>query len=250
MALLLAIAIQAKEKTLYEIDFSTATGNVKEWLEQHGWKPEAAILKMNPRFENGALVLETPSDYSGAFICEFGNDVDLSEAKRIEIDWSVGQYPAGADWSGEVEAKRNTREAIAVIISFGKDTFKSGHLLAKELPFFIGLFPCATSQKGQVYVGNFWQEGGRYVCVSGNGTTDPLKTRYELPNNFERIFGTQAPAITGLAIEVDAKNTEAQNGYHTRAFIRKISILADEMNQPQNCCSTKQQPDESADKAL
>ncbi|MDF7806108.1 hypothetical protein P4E94_01580 [Pontiellaceae bacterium B12219] len=223
MIILLPLILQAEGP--YELDFADAQGDVKAWFEAKGWRFQGKILKMNPRFEGGALVLETLDSDSGAFIYEFEDGSYVNNANYILIDWGVEQYPEGADWEGPIDKSRNTRDAIDVIISFGTEKISSGKLLIPNMPYFIGLFPGDGETAGKAYYGNYWQKGGRYFCISGSGTLEPIQTRFALSETFQKTFGKPAPPVTGIAIEVDAKDTKRINGRHTKAYIRKISIV-------------------------
>jgi hypothetical protein len=223
--MLLLLNSQAGEAgILYELDFSAASGPVKPWLESRGWKPLGKIMKMNPRFENGNLVLESTKSHSGAFMLEFPETGYLTNANHISIEWGVDQYPEGADWSGSDDEKRNTRNAINLMVFFGTEKVDSGHVIIPDVPYFLGIFPAKEAEEGKAYFGNYWQKGGRYYCVSGDGTKEPISTEFALASSFEDAFGNPAPPITGLAIEVDAKHTNLRNGRHTKAYIKRISL--------------------------
>ena len=228
LALLVSMLFMAnpasQAKVLYELDFSKAQGDVKTWFKSRGWTFQGKILKMKPRFENGSLVLEAMDSDSGAFVYEFSSEESLPNAHHIAIEWGVEQYPAGADWRGPKTKKRNTREAIDVMITFGTEKIDSGKMIIPNLPYFIGLFPADGEEPGKAYYGNYWQKGGRYFCISGNGTTEHINTRFALSDTFKTTFGKTAPPVTGIAIEVDAKKTTKQNGRHSKAYIRKITI--------------------------
>ena len=227
LAVLLVTSQSGYAKVVYELDFSQAKGDVETWFESRGWKTQGKILKMRPRFENGALVLEAMKSDSGAFIYQFAENGFLKNAHHIAIEWGVEQYPQGSDWSGPTDKTRNTRDPINVMVSFGTEKIGSGNLVVPAIPYFIGLFPADGEETGKAYYGNYWQKGGRYFCISGDGTTEQISTRFELSEKFRETFGKPAPPITGLTIEVDAKNTTKLNGRHTKAYIRKITFLSE-----------------------
>ncbi|MDH3981777.1 MAG: hypothetical protein OES84_02625 [Kiritimatiellaceae bacterium] len=224
---LLLLTRGTQAEVVYQLDFAQAKGDVKTWFESRGWKIQGKILKMKPRFENGTLVLETMKSHSGAFIYQFNKDQFLKDAHHIAIEWGVEQYPAGADWGGPIDKTRNTRDAIDVMITFGSKKLDSGSLVVPSIPYFIGLFPADGEETGKAYYGNYWQKGGRYFCISGDGTTEPILTRFALSEKFQETFGKPAPPISGITIEVDAKNTTKKNGRHSKAYIRKITITSE-----------------------
>ncbi|VGO17878.1 hypothetical protein PDESU_06480 [Pontiella desulfatans] len=214
-------------EVVFELDFSQARGDAGTWLEERGWATQGKIRKMKPRFENGALVLEAMDGDSGAFIYRFGKEAFLTNAHQIQIEWGVEQYPQGSDWSGPIDKARNTRDAINVMVSFGTKKIGSGNLLVPAIPYFIGLFPADGEETGKAYYGNYWQKGGRYFCISGNGTTDPISTRFPLAQKFQETFGMPAPPVTAVTLEVDAKHTEKRDGRHSKAYVRKIMFLSE-----------------------
>jgi len=223
MLLLSGQVVQAE--VLYELDFSKASGDVKTWFKDRGWSFHHKIHKMNPRFDNGMLVLEARNSDSGAIIYKFPKKDVLVRAKHIVIEWGVEQYPAGASWEGPIDQYRNTRDPINVMISFGTEKVGSGSFIVPAVPYFIGLFPAAGDIEEKAYYGNYWQRGGRYFCISGTGSTDPLTTHFALADKFKETFNKDVPPVTALTIGVDAKNTTPLNGCHSKAYIRKIIIL-------------------------
>lgn len=101
----------------YLLDFTQIQGNALDWFEERGWEEQVDMDKMNPRFEDGSLVIEVKDAYSGVFFKDFRPESKrLSGINRIRIKWGVEQYPEGADWSGPVEEKRNVRNSIGVMV--------------------------------------------------------------------------------------------------------------------------------------
>tara|TARA_Y100000739_G_scaffold180158_1_gene158308 strand:+ start:297 stop:692 length:396 start_codon:yes stop_codon:yes gene_type:complete len=67
----LFFSFSIKAETIYEIDFSSASGNVKEWFYNQNWEFHEDINDMNLRFENGRLVIEPTKDEIGVINREF-----------------------------------------------------------------------------------------------------------------------------------------------------------------------------------
>ena len=44
-----------KAETVYELDFTKASGDVITWFEENKWEPRKDIAEMNLRFEDGKL---------------------------------------------------------------------------------------------------------------------------------------------------------------------------------------------------
>lgn len=221
----LIISFSVKAETIYEMDFTSASGNVKEWFENINWKFREDIDDMNLRFKDGKLVIEPTKDDLGVMMREFEKNNYLQDVIKLRIEWGVDQYPEGADWSGPKDKKRNTREAISFMVFFGDKKLDSGFFLAPDLPYFISFFLGEKEKPDQVYYGNYWQEGGRYLCIPCDGSTGKMfVTEINLAEKFKELFGKNPPPVSALGIEVDVQKTENVNGKHSKAFIRHIQL--------------------------
>ena len=212
-------------ETIYEMDFSSASGNVKEWFYNKNWEFHEDINDMNLRFEKGSLVIEPTKDQIGVINREFEKKDYLNGEIKLRIEWGVDQYPKGADWSGQKEKTRNTRQAISFMILFGDSKLDSGFFLAPDLPYYISFFLGENEKPDQVYYGNYWQEGGRYLCIPCDGTKGKtFVTEVNLSEKFKELFGKEPPPVSALAIEVDVQKTESSNGRHSKAFLKQIQL--------------------------
>ena len=124
--LFLLFSYTVNSETVYELDFSNASGDVITWFDKKNWKSREDIADMNLRFENGKLIIEPTSDKLGILMREFNEKEYLFGATKLRIEWGVDQYPHGADWSGPKEKNRNTREAISLMVFFGEKKLDSG----------------------------------------------------------------------------------------------------------------------------
>jgi len=130
-----------------------------------------------------------------------------------------------SDWSGPKEKTRNAREAVSFMIFFGEKKIESGFFLAPDLPYFISFFLGENEKPDKVYYANYWQEGGRYLCIPCDGTKGKtFLTEVNVSEKFKILFGKDPPPVSGLAIEVDVQNTEFINGRHSKAFIKQIKL--------------------------
>ncbi|MBS1255022.1 MAG: hypothetical protein MAG581_00821 [Deltaproteobacteria bacterium] len=223
---LLFISFSVHAETIYELDFTSASGNVKEWFEKINWEFREDIDDMNLRFEDGKLVVEPTKDELGVMMREFDKRNYLQDVTKLHIEWGVDQYPQGADWSGPKDKKRNTREAISFMIFFGDKKLDSGFFLAPDLPYFISFFLGEKEKPDQVYYGNYWQEGGRYLCIPCDGSTaKTIVTEINLEEKFKELFGKEQPPVSALGIEVDVQKTGKSNGRHSKAFIKHIKLM-------------------------
>ena len=210
----------------YLLDFTQIQGNALDWFEERGWEEQVDMDKMNPRFENGSLVIEAKDAVSGVFFKDFRTESKrLSGINRIRINWGVDQYPEGADWSGPVEEKRNVRNAIGVMIFFGDENQESGSVFIPDIPYFLALFLGELERPGKAYLANYLQNGGRFFCISCDGNVGEFISEMDIPNTFKDQFGFDPPPITGIAIDADATNTSSKNGRHSKAYIKKIELL-------------------------
>ena len=154
----LFLTFSAQAETIYELDFSTASGDVKNWFEAVKWEFREKAVEIL-RFEDGKLVIEPTRDELGVVMREFDKKDYLHGVTKLRIEWGVDQYPIGADWSGPKDKFRNTREPIAFMVFFGDTKLDSGFFLAPDLPYFISFFLGKDERPDQVYFGNYWQKG-------------------------------------------------------------------------------------------
>ena len=69
----LFLSFSAQSEIIYELDFSTASGDVKNWFQALKWEfreKAAEIL----RFEDGKLVIEPTRDELGVVMREFNKE--------------------------------------------------------------------------------------------------------------------------------------------------------------------------------
>jgi len=181
---------------------------------------------MNLRFENGRLVIEPTSAKLGVLMREFDEKEYMHGATNIRIEWGVEQYPLGANWNGPKNETRNTREAVSFMVFFGNQKLDSGFFLAPDLPHFISFFLGEHEKPDKVYYGNYWQKGGRYLCIPCDGSTGKtFITEVNLAKKFYELFGKKKMPITALGIEIDVQKTEKMNGRHSKAFIKRIQFF-------------------------
>ena len=222
----LFITFSVQAETIYELDFSVASGDVKKWFETIHWEFREDIAEMNLRFEEGKLVIEPTQDELGVLMREFDKKDYLHGVTKLRIEWGVNQYPPGADWSGPKDKSRNTREAISFMVFFGDTKLNSGFFFAPNLPYFISFFLGKDEKPDQVYFGNYWQKGGRYLCIPCDGSTGKtFVTEIDLSAKFFELFGKQQLPITALGIAVDVQKTEKVNGRHSKAFIKRVELF-------------------------
>ena len=221
----LFLTFSAQAETIYELDFSTASGDVKNWFEAIKWEFREKAVEIL-RFEDGKLVIEPTRDELGVVMREFDKKDYLHGVTKLRIEWGVDQYPIGADWSGPKDKFRNTREPIAFMVFFGETKLDSGFFLAPDLPYFISFFLGKDERPDQVYFGNYWQKGGRYLCIPCDGSSGKtFITEIDLSDKFLELFGKKQLPITALGIEVDVQKTKKVNGRYSKAFIKRVQLF-------------------------
>jgi len=223
--LLLLISISnatASEKILYVIDFTgQPDGNAIPWLKQNGFKLELNAERLNPRFENNALVISTSNETAGLFGLKFAEQNFIHNVKRVEIVWGVNKYPEGANWNNGVNSV-----PIAIMLSFGTEQLSSGLPLGiHAAPYFLSPFIGRDEELHKMYTGKLWSEGGRYFCVaSGDQTGEIITTNFEVDEKFRTTFKhDKTPPITAFAFQ---KNTNKTKG-GSEAFIKKVTFLTE-----------------------
>ena len=111
-------------------------------------------------------------------------------------------------------------------IFFGDTKLDSGFFLAPDLPYFISFFLGKNEKPDKVYLGNYWQEGGRYLCIPCDGSSAKTYiTEIDLSAKFYELFGKKPEPITALGIEVDVQKTLLANGRHSKAFIKRVELF-------------------------
>ncbi|MCB1984534.1 MAG: hypothetical protein H6936_12585 [Burkholderiales bacterium] len=217
-----AVAVLAGGNIIRVIDFTgQADGDAVSWLEKQGFEFELNAKKLNPRFENDALVLSTGDKTAGLFGLRFAQQDFIHGVKRVEIVWGVNKYPEGADWDNGINSV-----PIAVMLSFGTEKLSSGLPLGiKSAPYFLSPFIGQKEAQDKMYLGKLWREGGRYFCVaSGDQSGKTITTDFEVDERFKSAFNhDQTPPITALAFQKNTNNTHGGS----EAFIKKITFLSE-----------------------
>jgi hypothetical protein len=208
----------AQQKT-YRLEFSDyAGGSVEEWLQSKGFKFEEAAKDRNLlgiSVQNGALVLEAKEQIRGFL---YNDSLPLKEFSKVKIEWGILQYPEGASYEQQI---RN--EALMVYISFGHEKISSGNIILPNLPYFIGFFLCKKDKLDTPYLGKYYQEGGRFVCLNHAEPQQTIISEFDLVTAFRSYFDkADVPPISGVNLGVDT--SEAGDGGRAAAYIRAIEF--------------------------
>ena len=219
-----ALPAVAGSRTAYELSFADVRGaDPIAWLKgkQFVFEQDAKRADLFGVSAAGpALALEA---HRPAHAILLNREVKVSDFSAVEIEWGVESYPQGASYEQAVN-----NEAIMVIFFLGEKKKPSGSAFAPDAPPFIGLFLCdGDNRLNHPYIGHYYREGGRYVCVDNPQPGSTVISRFNLLGAYKRYFGTEAetdPAITGIAISVDTSDLDGDGG-RSSAFIRKVRIL-------------------------
>jgi hypothetical protein len=208
------------QRVVYRLDFSDYTaGSVEEWLESKGFRFEEAAKDRNLlalSVQNGALILEAKEQIRGFL---YNDSLNIEKFSKVRLQWGILKYPEGASYERQI---RN--EALMVYTSFGHEKISSGNIILPNVPYFIGLFLCKNDKLNMPYVGRYYQEGGRFVCLGHAELQQTIVSEFDLVTAFKSYFEKdEVPPISGINLGVDT--SEAGNGGRAGAFIRTIEFL-------------------------
>jgi hypothetical protein len=208
------------ETVVYQLDFSEYTGgSVEEWLESKGFKFKEAAKDRNLlglSIQNGALILEAKEQIRG-FI--YKESLNIENFSKVRIEWGIMKYPDGASYERQI---RN--EALMVYISFGDEKISSGNIILPDEPYFVGLFLCKDDKLKTPYIGKYYQEGGRFVCLGHPQPYQTIVSEFDLVTAFRTYYEkNEVPSISGINFGVDT--ADAGDGGRAAAYIRKIEFL-------------------------
>lgn len=208
------------QNVAYRLDFSDYHGgSVETWLESKGFKFEEAAK--DPRSlelsaQNGALVLEAKEQLRGFL---FKDSLEIAHFSKVRLEWGVIKYPEGASYE-----KHRRNEALMVYVSFGHEKLPSGNIVLPDVPYFIGLFLCKDDQLHTPYVGRYYQEGGRFVCLAQPQPQQTIISEFDLGTAFRTYFEKgEVPPVSGVNLGVDT--SDAGDGGKAAAFIKTIEFI-------------------------
>jgi hypothetical protein len=205
---------------VYRLDFSDYPGGpVEAWLESKGFRFEEAAKHRHQlalSIKDGALILEAKEQIRGFLYKE---SLNIEKFSKVRLEWGIIKYPEGASYERGI---RN--EALMVYISFGHEKMSSGNILLPNVPYFIGLYLCKDDRLNTPYIGRYYQEGGRFVCVGHAEPQQTIVSEFDLVTAFRTYFEkTEVPPITGINFGVDTSDTG--DGGRAAAYIKTIEFL-------------------------
>jgi hypothetical protein len=202
------------------IDFADyAGGPIEAWLQTKGFRlehgaedPDSLALS----HQAGALVLEAKQPVRGFLV---NDEVKLQHVSTVRITWGIIKYPTDASYE-----RRVNNEALMLYISFGQDDLPSGHALIPARPYFIGLFLGQEERLNTPYQGQYFHEGGRFVCVGRPPPYETVRSEFDLRTAFRTYFAqADVPMISGISLGVDT--FASGEGGTAAAYIHRIEFL-------------------------
>ena len=208
------------QKDTFLLDFSDyEEGSIEEWLKKKGFELKEAAKdrkKLDLDVDEGALFLEAKKPLMALIVKEF---VDPGKYSKVKIEWGVVKYPKGASYEGKVN-----NEALLVLVFFGDEKISSGHLTIPDSPYFIGLFLGRHDKLNKAYKGNYYHEGGRFVCLGNPKPGETIISEFDLTDAFKRYFQKdEVPSISRVALEIDT--TSSADDGRAVAFIHSIEFI-------------------------
>lgn len=207
------------QKVKYVIDFSNYSGgSVRKWLESKGLYCEGST-KYHPEIElsirDDMLFIKTKQPVRGFIVCK---DIILPEVSKVIIEWGIIKYPKDASFE-----RGNRNEAVSCYIFFGSEKLSSGYFMIPDLPYFISLFLGEADEINIPYKGRYFHDGGRFVCVGNPELKETVISEFDLVSAFQTYYKKEAPAISGICLEVDTTTTGG--GGKAEAYIKRIEFL-------------------------
>jgi hypothetical protein len=207
-------------KAAYRLDFSDYRGGPLEtWLESKGFKFEEAAknpdaLKLS--VQDGGLIFEAKERLRGFL---FKDSMEIKNFSKVRLEWGILKYPEGASYE-----KRIRNEALMVYVSFGHEKIPSGLLVLPDVPYFIGLFLCKNDKLHAPYIGKYYQEGGRFVCLAHAEPQQTIVSEFDLAAAFRTYFEKdEVPPISGINLGVDT--SDAGDGGKAAAYLKSIEFI-------------------------
>ncbi|MDK2742387.1 MAG: DUF3047 domain-containing protein [Nitrospira sp. BO4] len=199
------------------VDFSGFSGgSVLNWLGSKGFEPKQDARNTRRVVYSAlpsAIALETKTRAFGLLL----NERDVRDYSRVRIEWGVDAFPSGASYEEGARA-----EAIMVYIFFGKERHSSGSLFIPDSPYFLALYLCETETTNKPFKGRYHHAIGRFICVERPRLGATVKTDFPVADTFRRVFGKEAPDISGIALAIDTANANGTGV--AKSFIRKIEF--------------------------
>jgi hypothetical protein len=207
-------------RVVFRLDFSEYPGgSVEEWLESKGFRFREAAKnrdQLGLTIDGGALIFAAKEQIRG-FV--YDESLHIEKFSKVRLEWGIIKFPEGASYERQV---RN--EALMVYVSFGHEKTSSGSIILPNVPYFIGLFLCNGDKLQTPYIGRYYHEGGRFVCLGHAMPHQTVISEFDLVTGFQTYFEkSEVPPISGINFGVDT--SDAGDGGRASAFIKTLEFL-------------------------
>lgn len=207
------------QKTLYELDFTTARKDARAWLLENGFDL-AKDMKNQKRIavkgggKSGGITLKAPK---AAFGFAVKSDLNIEDVEFAEVEWGVHQYPGEGLWRVE-----KNREALMVQLFFGEKV-KADKFYLPDSPHLIGMSLCKGDPLNTPFVARSYTDTARYVCLDEPPEGTTITSRFNVKRNYKEWFATTVvPPVTGIGVELDTSDLETGTA---SAFIKRITLF-------------------------
>src|SRR5207244_1833477 len=86
--------------------------------------------------------------------------------------------------------------------------FPGGSLFIPDSPYFLALYLCETEPTNKPFKGRYYHASGRFICVERPPLGTTVTTDFPIADTFRRIFGKEAPDISGIGLAIDTVNAK------------------------------------------
>jgi len=221
--LCLSVLLFANDKVLLHLDFKGIkdTSNATNVLVNKGFEFKLDKQKFNFYIKDEKLYIVTDREAAVLFGMVLHGKKALKDPTYAVIEWGVDSFPRGAQWENG-----NNRLPIGLIMVFGSEKLFSGvpSFIAPRVPTFLSPFIGETEKVGKTYLGKLYKKGGRYYCVSNQGSGVVVTTKFDIKKHYFKEFKKITPAMTAFAFQVNTLGTEGGS----KAFIKSLTIYTKE----------------------
>ena len=203
------------EVIVYQFDFSTQTdGTADKWFIKEKFEENRDGQDIIKTFKQGKLYLESKEELIGFW----SKKLSIKNANKIRITWGVDKFPKISNWEQDIR-----RSGLSIAISFGDKEQPSGSWLVPNVPYFISLFIDNSALENKPYIGSYWQNSARYVCIACNvNTGERIISEFNLTQKFKEYFQQDTvPYISSITFDVDTRDTDGISS----VFVEKIEFI-------------------------
>ena len=203
------------ETIVYQFDFSKQTdGTADKWFIKEKFEENRDGEDIIKTFKQGKLYLEAKEELIGFW----SKKLSIKNANKIRITWGADKFPKISNWEQDIR-----RSGLSIAISFGDKEHPSGSWVVPNVPYFISLFIDNSALENKPYIGGYWQNSARYVCIACNvNTGERIISEFNLTQKFKEYFQQDTvPYISSITFDVDTRDTDGISS----VFVEKIEFI-------------------------